>query len=95
MFFIGISEGLLLLALGAGYMVLYLARKQTHTFKFLGYCISIIIIIFSLSLLARNLVLSIAYNVKKIARSCRQQVSIPPFPEKTAHENYTGNTPHP
>ncbi len=87
MLFIGISEGLLLLSLGVGYVVLYLAQKQTHTLKFLGYCISIIIIIFSLSLLSRNLILSLTYNVKKIDRLCRQQVSIPPFPEKTAQKN--------
>jgi hypothetical protein len=87
MLFIGISEGLLLLSLGVGYIVLHLAQKQTRTVKFLGYCISSIIIIFSISLLSRNLILSLTYNVKKIDRLCRQQVSIPPFPEKTAPIN--------
>jgi hypothetical protein len=84
MLFIGISEGLLLLALGVGYVVLYLAQKLPRTLKFLGYSISCIIIIFSISLLSKNLILSLTYNVKKIDRFNKQQVSIPPFPEKTA-----------
>ncbi|MFA5362083.1 MAG: hypothetical protein WC335_02400 [Candidatus Omnitrophota bacterium] len=87
MLFIGIGEGLLLLSLGLGYIVLYLAQKQTHTLKFLGYCIALIIIIFSLSLLSKNLILSLTYNIKRINGLCEQQVSIPPFPEKATPKN--------
>ena len=54
----GITEAILLVALGVGYMVCYLAKREEKTFKALGYLIGTFIIVLSALLILSSLLLA-------------------------------------
>lgn len=60
----GISDAVLLLALGLGYIVCYLANREERGLRAIGYLIGVFMIILSALLILNNLLLS--------ARLCRK-----------------------
>lgn len=56
-----VGGGILMLALCAGYYVLYLAKKQDNPFKLLGYIIGVCVICASGILLLAKLLLSLNF----------------------------------
>jgi len=57
----GMVGGVLMLALCAGYGVLYLAKKQENPFKALGYAIAVFVIAISAALLLGKIFLYLNY----------------------------------
>lgn len=81
--FLGLSEGLLLVAICLGYFVLIKAEKAVgKTTKFLGYVVGIAVIICGTLFLVRNLVFNMEWNLKKLQKISNNQVCVPPFPGK-------------
>jgi len=81
--FLGLSEGLLLIAICLGYFVLIKAEKALgKNTKFLGYVIGVTIIVCGALLLVRNLLFNMEWNLKKLQRISNNQVCVPPFPDK-------------
>lgn len=59
--FPGNFEALLLIALGMGYLVLYLAKREDKGLQFLGYIVGVIIITLSLIYLVGNTLIQTVY----------------------------------
>jgi len=58
----GIGEAIILLSLGMGYLVCFLAHKTEKNLKMVGYIIGIFIIVISTILFVRILALSLQMN---------------------------------
>jgi len=65
--FSGIAESFMLLALGIGFIVLYLAKREEKWLQLIGYGIGGIIIVLSLIYLIVGVVVGLTYN-KNIMR---------------------------
>lgn len=72
--FPGVVEALLLISLGLGYIVLYLAKQGEKQLQFVGYIIGVIIITLSLVYLLGNLLIqSASYPQVRYHRGMMQQ----------------------
>ena len=60
--FFGLSDAILLVALGIGYVVLYLAKREEKALQFTGYLIGGVIIVLSLIYILGNLLVKREYQ---------------------------------
>lgn len=75
--FPGIFEALLLIALGSGYIVLYLAKREEKGLQFIGYMIGVIIIALSLIYLVGHILTQAYYPKARFFKGMRQQRMMP------------------
>lgn len=77
MMFLGASKALLLIAMGIGYIVLYLAKREEKGLQFLGYIIGIVIVILGALFIVTSL------TVPDMGRpAMMQQRMMPPPPAR-------------
>jgi len=77
--FPGLFEVALLIALGFGYIVLYLAKREEKKLQFLGYIIGVTIITLSLIYLVGYILLRVIYSPKiGLPKGMMQQRLMPP-----------------
>jgi len=60
----GLAEGVLLIALGLGYIVCYLARREEKNMQITGYLIGAFIIVLSIIFILNSLLLSARFCAK-------------------------------
>ena len=80
--FPGIFEALLLIALGLGYVVLYLAKREEKRLQFIGFIIGVLIIALSLIYLISSSLLQSVCPFSRPYKSMMQQKMMPPVPQR-------------
>lgn len=77
--FPGLFEVALLIALGFGYIVLYLAKREEKRMQFLGYIIGVTIITLSLIYLVGYILMRVIYSPRiSLPKGMMQQRPMPP-----------------
>lgn len=72
--FPGIFEALLLIALGFGYIVLYLAKREEKRLRFVGYLLGITIIVFAvIYMIGNTLIQTICYPKMRYYKGMTKQ----------------------
>ena len=82
--FPGIFEALLLIAMGLGYVVLYLAKREEKRLQFIGYMIGVVIIALSIIYLISNSLLQSVCPFTRPYKGMMQQQRMmqPPMPQR-------------